>query len=69
MTWTKDLGELYPGFSADMSACASKSAAAPGHGVPCPICKAAGVTTLIQGREPGMRAHVGVVHPERTPQS
>jgi hypothetical protein len=55
----RDLGEIYPGFSADMSACARKSAAAPGHGVRCdvPLCKA-----TVQGRDAGMRAHKAVVH-------
>lgn len=63
MTWTRDLGELYPGFSADMAHCASKAAGAPGHGQPCPLCKQSGrPPAMIQGGKPGMRAHFAVVH-------
>lgn len=55
----RDLGELYPGFGADLSACAKPAAAAAGHGARCPV---PGCRTAVQGREWGMRTHLAVVH-------
>lgn len=54
-----DLGELYPGFAADMSWLATRDAAAAGT-TGCPRCPR---VTLIQGGERGLRAHAAVVHP------